>query len=53
MLTIDRLRLIDDQRFQLVQAGSHDWTLMLAQPRQTDEGKLEPKQGRASGLQMT
>lgn len=38
MLSIDKLRLIDDARFRLSQASS-DWTLVVAQPKESDGGE--------------
>ena len=38
MLTIDKLRLVDDSRFEVAQAPA-DWTLRLSQPTDSDAGK--------------
>lgn len=39
MITIDKLRLVDDHRFQLAHA-EHDWTLVLSQPNNSDAGEF-------------
>lgn len=38
VLTIDKLRLVEDARFQLSPAPG-DWTLVLSQPRDQDAGE--------------
>jgi len=38
VISVDKMRLIGDQRFSLAQAND-DWTLMISQPNEQDAGE--------------
>lgn len=44
VLSIDRLKLIEDPRFQLAQS-EHNWTLVLRQPTNEDAGEFKLRLG--------